>query len=94
MHKRTAEFRATVIEKLREMDCDPIEKLATIANDEKTPLDCRVKVLVSLAEYIYPKLTRAEITGPSGGAVKTHSTIRVEYVNRPMMEVPDGNSDD
>ncbi len=83
VHRKTAEFRATVLEKLREMNCDPIEGLAAIANDANTSIDCRAKILVELAQYVYPKLTRAEITGPSGGAIQSNSTIRVVYVNKP-----------
>ena len=82
-NKRTAQFRATVLEKLREMDCDPIEKLAAIANDEKNPIDCRIRVLTHLSTFVYPQLTRAEMTGPNEGPIETKATIRVVYVNQP-----------
>lgn len=80
VHKRTAQFRATVLEKLREMKCDPIEGLAAIANDKSTPLECRIRVLTHLSTFVYPQLTRTEMAGVNGAPVEHEMKVTVRYV--------------
>jgi len=42
-------------EKLAQIGCDPILELAKIAMNGKTPIELRVRCLVELASYVYPK---------------------------------------
>lgn len=40
---------------LEELNCDPIEGMARIANDESNSIELRAKMYSELAPYIYPK---------------------------------------
>ena len=44
-----------VVDLLAHLNCDPIEGLARLAKNSKTPLDVRVSCLRTLAAYSYPK---------------------------------------
>jgi hypothetical protein len=46
---------AAVIERLAELDCDPIEGMAKIAADENAPIEVRARMYSELAQYIAPK---------------------------------------
>ena len=51
-----------VEETLARLKCNPIEALAKIAQDKKTPLDIRVSVLKELAQYVAPKKKAVELS--------------------------------
>ena len=55
---RTQEAMA-ILEKL---DCNPIEGMARIANDESNTIELRAKMYSELAPYIYPKRKAIETT--------------------------------
>jgi hypothetical protein len=44
-----------LIEELAEIGCDPLRELARIAQNEKTPLEFRVRIYSDLLPYLYPK---------------------------------------
>jgi hypothetical protein len=56
-----------VAERLEAIGCDPIEGMARIAMDIKTPIDIRAKLFSELAQYIAPKRKAIEHTGASTG---------------------------
>jgi hypothetical protein len=56
-----------VAERLETIGCDPIEGMARIAMDIKTPIDIRAKLFSELAQYIAPKRKAIEHTGQSTG---------------------------
>lgn len=50
-NKRTQEL----LDKLRELNFDPLENLVVIANDETTSTELKVKINIELLNYVYPK---------------------------------------
>jgi hypothetical protein len=56
-----------VAERLEAMGRDPIEGMARIAMDIKTPIDIRAKLYSELAQYIAPKRKAIEYSGESAG---------------------------
>jgi hypothetical protein len=50
-NKRTQEL----LDKLRELNFDPLENLVVIANDETTSTELKVKIDIELLNYVYPK---------------------------------------
>ena len=55
-NKRTLE----AAERLAELDCDPLEGMAKIAMDKRTPLELRARMLAELVPYLYPKRKAVE----------------------------------
>ena len=70
-----------VVERLAELDCDPIEGMARIAADPKTSVETRGRMYMELAQYVHPKRKAIEVTdeGVSSGP----QTIRVQFVDPP-----------
>ena len=64
-NKRTAEL----IERLAELDCDPVEGLARIAADPTADAALRARVYADLLPYLYPKRKALELTGADGDPV-------------------------
>jgi hypothetical protein len=60
-NKDTADFRASLTKALNGVDVQTLL--------EAVPEDKRLDVLGRLAEYVYPKLGRTEVTGKDGGPV-------------------------
>ncbi len=58
-----------VIDKLADLDCDPIEGMAKIAADEKNSPELRGRMFSELAQYIAPKRKAIEHSGESGEPV-------------------------
>jgi hypothetical protein len=56
-----------VAKRLEAVGCDPIEGMAMIAMDIKTPIDIRAKLYSELAQYIAPKRKAIEYSGESTG---------------------------
>lgn len=76
---RNFEFRKSVLEKLIELKCDPIEGLARIAKNRKVKSNVRARCYSDLAGFIYPKLLRTEVSGVDGNAIKVeHSGAGLE----------------
>jgi len=65
-NKRTAEL----IERLAELECDPVEGLAAIANDPATDAVLRARVYADLLPYLYPKRKAMELAGPDNGPMQ------------------------
>ena len=49
---------------------DPFEQLVVLAKGKNYPADIRLRASKELAEYLGPKLTRSEHSGPGGGPIK------------------------
>lgn len=71
---RNFEFRKSVLEKLIELKCDPIEGLARIAKDTKVKTNIRARCYSDLAQFVYPKILRTEVSGVDGNAIKVEHT--------------------
>jgi hypothetical protein len=69
-------------ERLAELYCDPLAALSSIAGDEKTPLELRVKVYCELLPYIHPRLRSTEHSGPDSEpiTIKRLIGVRVEDI--------------
>lgn len=59
---------------LDKLNCNPIEGLATIANDPATPKAVRSYCFVRLAKFIHPELQSVQLTGANGGPIE-HSDV-------------------
>ena len=55
--------RSVIEARLAELGCDPIEGLARIATDPKTPVAVRARVLIELAGFVTPKLSAITHSG-------------------------------
>lgn len=71
---RTFEFRKSVLEKLIELKCDPIEGLAKIAKSKYVKDSIRARCFSDLAQFVYPKILRTEVSGVDGNAIKVEHT--------------------
>ena len=69
-----------VQDKLDEMNCDPIEGMAKIANDAIAVGDVKLAfdAYKELAQYVTPKLKSIEHTGANGDAIE-HKVTKVEF---------------
>ena len=56
-----------VTERLEAIGCDPIEGMARIAMDIKTPIDLRARMYSELAQYVAPKRKAIEHSGDALG---------------------------
>lgn len=72
-NKKTKE----VIERLKELGCDPIEGMANIAQTalDSDDLALAGQMYKELAQYIAPKRKAIEVTGANGEEIQTASTI-------------------
>ena len=63
--------RATqvVLDKLKELGCDPIEGMARIALDQNNAPDLRGKMFSELAQYCFPKRKAIEISDAEGNSL-------------------------
>jgi hypothetical protein len=52
-----------IVEKLRALGCDPIERMAQIAMDPENSPELRLKAYAELAHYVAPKRKALEMTG-------------------------------
>lgn len=79
VNKRSAEVR----KRLEDLDCDPIEGMATIAKEAKTERDFQLagQMYKELAKYWAPQLKAVEVSGPDGGDVPLAQTIEIVPVS-------------
>src|SRR2546422_170246 len=61
-NKKTRE----VTELLRSLDCDPIEGMVRIAQEEKHSPELRGRIYSELAQYMYPKRRSVEMSAEEG----------------------------
>ena len=61
-NKRTRD----VIERLQELNCDPIEGMASIALDSQNPVELRARMFSDLAQYVAPKRRAIDHSGSEG----------------------------
>lgn len=71
---QTCKLSPDVRSKLQEMGYDPIEGLARIAMDDKTPVAIAQRCHAELAQYVYPKRRAVEISGIDGAAIEINDT--------------------
>ena len=63
--------------RLAALGCHPIEGMALIAMDPKSPPELRGRMYSELAQYVAPKRKAVEMSGPNG------SPVAMEGVSRP-----------
>lgn len=73
-NKRTAEL----MQRLAELECDPLEGLARIAADPATDPALRARIYADLLPYLYPKRKAVELTGGEDG--QALQSVRVQFV--------------
>jgi len=64
-NKRTLD----VIDRLEQLNCDPIEGMAKIAMDEANPPELRGRMFSELAQYTCPKRRAVEHSGEGSGEI-------------------------
>jgi hypothetical protein len=70
------------LERLSELNCDPLEGMAKIAADKKNPIELRARMYAELAQYVYPKRRSMELSGVDGGAIETHDSAIESLASR------------
>jgi hypothetical protein len=65
-NKRTTEL----VERLAELDCDPLEGLAAIAADPNTDAALRARVYADLLPYLFPKRKAVELSGHDNSPIE------------------------
>ncbi|MGH8589435.1 MAG: hypothetical protein ACREXX_08915 [Gammaproteobacteria bacterium] len=77
-NRKTAE----VARRLADLGLDPIERMATIANDPGAPAAVRGRVLAELARYIYPQRKRLDaiVRLPLGGTLLERTMACLEAI--------------
>jgi len=77
-NKKTKE----VIERLKELNCDPIEGMAKIAQTalDSDDLALAGQMYKELAQYVAPKRKAVEITGEGGGPIESRWEVEIKDV--------------
>lgn len=65
----------TLQEKLETVDCDPLLELATIAMNSKNPIEIRVRCLMEIALYVYPKRKAVDVSIDQPTIINVNSEI-------------------
>ena len=73
-----------VMERLAELNCDPIEGMSRIAADPKNSPELRGRMYAELAQYVYPKRKAIEVGGIDGG--QTPVELKVTFVSPAKIE--------
>ena len=83
-NKKTQE----VIDRLKELNCDPIEGMAKIAQTalESDDLALAGQMYKELAQYIAPKRKAIEVTGEGGKPIEGNWTV--EFINASKDSAP------
>lgn len=53
--------RASLVEKLEELGCDPITEMAKIAMEKENDINLRSKMFAEIAQYVCPKLRSTDL---------------------------------
>lgn len=61
-----------VLEKLKELNCDPIEALANIAQDPNNTPELRFQANKELAQYVAPKRKAVELDATMDGGLNVN----------------------
>ena len=77
-NKRTAEL----VERLAELECDPVEGLAKIASDPSTDSALRARVYVDLLPYLYPKRKSVELSGQDAAPLRAE----ISFIKRVIVD--------
>lgn len=88
-NKRTANLKELIEENYSGFD--PIIEMITISKQEKVPLDVKVSIYKSIAEYIYPKrkAIEAEITAETEvKQERTFDEIISELIDKKRNNIP------
>jgi hypothetical protein len=87
-----------VAERLAELNCDPIEGLASIAENPESPLEVRVRCYSELCQYCYPRLRATEHTGALPVEVNTSGLdlfrAKIDAILARRQEAEGGGGDD
>jgi len=75
-NKRTVEL----VERLAELECDPVEGLVAIAADPDTDVALRARVYADLLPYLYPKRKAMELAGPDNGP------MQIRWITRTIVD--------
>ena len=75
----------SIIDRLKELKCDPIEGMALIAKQamDEGEMQLAGNMYKELAQYVAPKRKSVEITGEDGEAIKTDGKFTIEVI-RPV----------
>jgi hypothetical protein len=72
---------------LDELGCNPLEGLATIANDPAAPVAVRSKCFADLAKYVHPQLQSVQHSGPDGGPIRTQHVSSVDALESELARI-------
>jgi hypothetical protein len=75
-----------VAERLRELNCDPIEGMARIAMDKRHTPELRGRMYAELAQYVYPKRKAVELAADP--VTPQQSNLVVEFVRAAPQVAP------
>ena len=75
-NKRTAEL----VERLAELECDPVEGLVSIAADPSTDPALRARVYADLLPYLYPKRKAVELSGHD------NEPMQIRWIERKIID--------
>jgi len=68
-----------VADMLAEMNCNPVEGMARIAQDETAPVAVRAAMYRELAQYVFPKRRSVEIAGDLAAGVSEIRRVIVSW---------------
>lgn len=69
-----------LVERLRVLDCDPLEGMVQIATNEAYAPELRGRMYAELAQYLYPKRRATEVKVDDGPQVIFHIGSEFEQV--------------
>jgi hypothetical protein len=63
-------------ERLAALGCDPVDVLAQICMNKKSPLDARIRCAIELASYLYPKRRPIENLNPQQSTCELKTIVQ------------------
>jgi hypothetical protein len=88
--------RATrdVMERLNELNCDPLEGMASIAADQNNTPELRGRMYGELAQYVYPKRKAIELGSVDNDGGVRPLELQVRFIRSPIqIEEPEQVTD-
>lgn len=70
------------IERLAQLNCDPLQGMARIAANRRNPVELRARMFAELAQYIHPKRRAVEWSGPGGEPIELNVNARELLLSR------------
>jgi hypothetical protein len=65
----------TLKEKLETIGCDPLLELAKIGMNEKESIEIRVRCLIEIAPYMYPKRKPVDMSSNQSAVINVNTTL-------------------